>query len=630
MQSLARYGRGMKNIASFLVALFMASSAFAQTSPNWSYGHVPTTAEWNTAFSNKQDYLNLSNIPFGSIALGSGGNYFRYASPSGTGSIIATVNGSLTSGYCISADANGNLLTAGFACGNTTSASGAATYLPKYSSATGLTASTITNASGTTTFTDTTASSNTTTGAIVDSGGLGVAGTVNVGSNIVTNAAFYSQPSAAPATVILNAPSTSYQAFVNYEVAGAIKWQTGMQTGADPYWFLYNWGAAANGIQIDYTTNAATFANNITGNGTLAMSGAGTQQVSLNNSSTGLAFLLSNYGGSAYAQNYGAGNMNFVTTSTGAFYWQQGVTVLGGWSTAYGLVSNSFVQSQANGFKFPDNTVQASAAFPSNVRQTVMSGPGNSSPSILPSTSASLSITSQNISGTTPLIASVANGFGPQGQSDVIGEATSNITWSSLTASTTNYLYVYVNGGTLTPFSTTLQPIYQYGGTISVTNNQQTFDISQMKMFQGNGSSASQVYNLFVGEAVTGASTVTSTIAYQYNGYYDSGWVSTLPGTATVVSKNSNMGLSPYIANVTFKNLTAEQNFAVGDIVNSSEMLTYTGTSWLQLPVTQNRNTTQFVTGATTAFNVVNKTTGAQAAPTAANWAYRIQTNRGW
>jgi hypothetical protein len=42
------------------VALFWVASAFpvlAQTAPNWTYGYVPTTAQWNAIFASKQDYL---------------------------------------------------------------------------------------------------------------------------------------------------------------------------------------------------------------------------------------------------------------------------------------------------------------------------------------------------------------------------------------------------------------------------------------------------------------------------------------------------------------------------------------------------------------------------------------------
>lgn len=226
----------------------------------------------------------------------------------------------------------------------------------------------------------------------------------------------------------------------------------------------------------------------------------------------------------------GASSLPSATTSqlyggTGSAGSAQAVTVGSGLSVSGGTLS---AVSQA-----------------STVRQTVQAGPGAGSPSFLPSTAASLSLTSQNIStGSSALVVSSANGWSTSGDVNSIGVATSNLTWSGLTASTTNYLFVTVAAGSLTPGLTTLQPIYQFGGTIAVTSGQYTFDVAQMKMFLGNGTVANQVNVVFVGEAVTGASTVTSTIAYQYNGYYVSA-LQTWPSNATPINLNHNIGAPP-------------------------------------------------------------------------------------
>lgn len=172
------------------------------------------------------------------------------------------------------------------------------------------------------------------------------------------------------------------------------------------------------------------------------------------------------------------------------------------------------------------------------VRQTVLGGPVDSSgyPSFLPAAAGSLSITSQNITSSAPFVAAAANGFGSAGAVDRTGQSTANLTWSSLTANSTNYLYVDVAAnGTLTPGSTTLAPSYQFGGTRSTTNGQATFNTQEMRMTAGNGSSAVQTYRVFVGEAVTNASTVTSTVAYAYQGKYKKS------GLALSVGMNTNM-----------------------------------------------------------------------------------------
>jgi hypothetical protein len=51
-----------RSIIAFLALAFGGCSAFAQSSPGWSYGYVPTAAEWNAAFASKQDALNFTPL----------------------------------------------------------------------------------------------------------------------------------------------------------------------------------------------------------------------------------------------------------------------------------------------------------------------------------------------------------------------------------------------------------------------------------------------------------------------------------------------------------------------------------------------------------------------------------------
>ena len=44
----------------FFVGIVLAGPAFAQTSPNLSYGQVPTAGQWNSYFAGKQDYLGAA------------------------------------------------------------------------------------------------------------------------------------------------------------------------------------------------------------------------------------------------------------------------------------------------------------------------------------------------------------------------------------------------------------------------------------------------------------------------------------------------------------------------------------------------------------------------------------------
>jgi len=191
------------------------------------------------------------------------------------------------------------------------------------------------------------------------------------------------------------------------------------------------------------------------------------------------------------------------------------------------------------------------AALPAQVRipvrQSVLGAPVDTSgmPSFLPANSASLSITSQNIAAGDPFVVAAANGVGSSGAVDRVGSSATNLAWPGLTANATNYLYVDVAAnGSLTPGSTALAPTYRPGGSDVLTNGQFTFNYNGMVGKVGNGASATQVYRVFVGEAVTNASTVTSTVAYALQGRYDSGLFA-VSGNTTY-TKNHNLGTAAF------------------------------------------------------------------------------------
>jgi hypothetical protein len=178
------------------------------------------------------------------------------------------------------------------------------------------------------------------------------------------------------------------------------------------------------------------------------------------------------------------------------------------------------------------------------VRQTVSTGPVSTSglPTLFPGTSSSLSLATQNVSSTVPLVANAAQGYNASGAVNYAFMATSNVTWSSLSASQTNYLYINALAGTTG--ATILQPIYQFGGTPAVTSGQFTFNISQMTGYLGNGTAAVATPIVFVGEAVAATSTITSTVAFAYNGLYNSP-LTAVTAADSFVSLNHNLGVPP-------------------------------------------------------------------------------------
>ncbi|MCX7364197.1 MAG: hypothetical protein NTV97_20485 [Alphaproteobacteria bacterium] len=272
------------------------------------------------------------------------------------------------------------------------------------------------------------------------------------------------------------------------------------------------------------------------------------------------------------------------------------------------------------------------------VRQTVAAGPVDTGglPTFLPATDGNLNLDAQNITSNAPFVAAAANGWsaGSGLPMDRVGVSTANLVWNSLTASraaaTPNFLYVTINAnGTLTPGATLLAPIYQWGGTPGITNGQFTFNIVEMKGYMGNGSTAPQSYIVFAGEAATDATGVISTVAYAYNGQYDSGYTATLPGTAVTVTKSHNIGIKPFVANFVVECTTAELGYAVGDQIINPAVANNTAT--YPSPVRVTTKTAARTSGSgTSATNIISVVTGAPNPATLASWKYKFAVQRGW
>jgi hypothetical protein len=269
-------------------------------------------------------------------------------------------------------------------------------------------------------------------------------------------------------------------------------------------------------------------------------------------------------------------------------------------------------------------------------RQTVAAGPVSTAglPTFLPSTNGALSLTEQNVTAAARMVVTAANGWDWQGRpNDRVGISLTNQQWTGLTASraaaTPNYLYKVVNAdGTLTPGSTILAPIYQEGGTPDTTAGQYTFNIAEMKGYLGNGTTAPEAFVVFVGEAATDGSGVISTVAYAYNGRYDSGWTATLPGTATYTSRNHNLGIKPRIAKFVIENTTNQGPFVVGEQVTEGH-ITIHSTSYSPLPIITTDKTIAMRTGVSSAHCLMDNT-GVVINLTAASWKYGFIADRGW
>jgi predicted RNA-binding protein with TRAM domain len=271
-------------------------------------------------------------------------------------------------------------------------------------------------------------------------------------------------------------------------------------------------------------------------------------------------------------------------------------------------------------------------------RQTVASGPrdSNGHPNFLPSTETGLTLTTAGGLSSNNLIVTAANGWTPQGiPNDRIAVASANFSWTGLTASraaaTPNFLHVTVNAdGTLTSGHTILAPIYQWAGTPSVTNGQFTFNISEMKGYMGNGTTAVESFIVFVGEAATDGSNVISTVEYAYNGLYDSGFTATLPTPGTPATANHNLGIHPRAKEMVIECTTIDITYAVGSQISTAGGLQTADTEVLDIPVIATRNTVSAGALNGGSWYALYADLSNRGTLTPASWKYKFTADRGW
>lgn len=300
--------------------------------------------------------------------------------------------------------------------------------------------------------------------------------------------------------------------------------------------------------------------------------------------------------------------------SWGSYVDLKGAGVPAGGSTGQRLVKNS-------GTDF--DTVWTTDVMAPHIRQTISTAPVDSAgaSTFLPGSSASLTLTTQNLSGSAPLILAMANGYDAvSGPTDALWSSTSNFSWTITSGAGLVFLYVKVDG---TKGYTTLAPIYQWGGTPSTTNGQYTFNFSEMKGYLGNGSAANPVVLCFVGECTAGASSISGAVAYAVRGRYDSGWTNTLPSLG-VLAKAHNIGTDSIKVRYLLKCLTTEGNYAVGDIVD--EVVAFNGSSYGTVHRVLGRVSLSLVV--VNNHSLFNKTSGSFFNCTAVNWAYRVIAER--
>lgn len=279
-----------------------------------------------------------------------------------------------------------------------------------------------------------------------------------------------------------------------------------------------------------------------------------------------------------------------------------------------------------------DSAGGSNAGTTGGVRQTAQTGPVTTAglPSFMPATSSGSSVSSQNITASSPLVVSAAGG-----EADRSGTTNANLSWTGLTVTNgvVNFGYVDIAAdGTLTTGVTTQAPIYQYGGTPATTNGLTTFNIGEMRGYTGNGSTAPRSYRVFLWEGTGNGTNVASIVAYAYNGIYDSGWTNTLPGASTAVSRNHNIGAAAdqYVGTFDIKCITAEHSYSVGDVLTGGGLYTAANVPGPNLFRFQRNSCSLATSAASPPWFIFPAGGGSPVTPTVANWAYRFQVSRKW
>ncbi|OPY03554.1 MAG: hypothetical protein A4E60_00219 [Syntrophorhabdus sp. PtaB.Bin047] len=288
--------------------------------------------------------------------------------------------------------------------------------------------------------------------------------------------------------------------------------------------------------------------------------------------------------------------------------------------------SGSKWQYSNDGSLFNDLGVSTSVEVP--VRQTVLSAVIDSygKPTFI-SVGTGLAV---NIDASpTPVRIAFAAGFGASGAVNYVGTIDEDTSISSLTASSINYLYAERNPstGAITLGKTAVMPVYSYSAP-SHASNQYWYSIAEGVMYLSNGSdtwTAQQV--VFLGEAVTDGSSVTSVVNYALAGRYDSGYTNNLPANATTVSFSHNIGVRDIDVQIILKCISAEAGYLVDDQVEMWMEANGTEYSPRQI-VMRSRNVIYWQRASSGPPTMIAISNGNRSIANSNNWAYKVIAKR--
>ena len=263
-------------------------------------------------------------------------------------------------------------------------------------------------------------------------------------------------------------------------------------------------------------------------------------------------------------------------------------------------------------------------------RQCILSAPTDTNGfTALGGSTGATTVTTTAISASVPMVVTSANGYDANGAVNTAGISTANLSWTGLSTNGTMYLYVDEASGVLTTGSTTLAPVYQRGGAYSTVSGQATFNISDMKMKVGDGTSAVQTNRVFVGQ-VTVAGGVVSTITwYALKRQFRSTEQNVIDATGVIIVPHY-LGCKPENVDMLIRIVTAQHGWNAGDeFVISSMMNSWIGVGNKSFILNSDVDNVGLAVYSHT-LTWLNKTTGAIVTFTAANIKYVFKTGTDW
>jgi len=204
-----------------------------------------------------------------------------------------------------------------------------------------------------------------------------------------------------------------------------------------------------------------------------------------------------------------------------------------------------------------------------------------------------------------------------------------NAAFTSPGGTGTAYPYLEISAaGVVTAGVSTLPWIYQHGGTPSVTNGQHTVNIQEGKVYVGNGTVATQVYRVCVGQcAHTSGSWSGSPKWYAIKGRYVSTEQTIVAGT--LVSLEHLIGCKPRKATHVLRCKSAIYGWAVGDEVFGPSTNPASSAALAAIGVNDTFVYMQPGNSANSYF-VVTLGTGSSSTIVNADWRQLAYVERGW